>query len=323
MNSNRLEGTEAAVQPVNSKRGRLEETDLSVLIAGIELQNPIMPASGCFGFGEEFNQIEGFDLSKLGALVSKGTTLLSREGNKQPRIIEAEGGMINSIGLENPGIEIVIKGKIPFMAKSGVPVIINISGFTVQEFAALAKKLNNVAGVSAIEVNISCPNIHGGNLPFGSTPEAAAEVVRAVRSVGLFKLPLIVKLTPNVPDIVPIALAVEEAGADAISLINTVKREYANGRIGGLSGPPIKKIAMRMVSQVYQAVKVPVIGMGGISTIEDVINFIKLGTTAVAIGTANFFNPLVMMELIDQLEKYCEENQIQNLSQIRGTEKIT
>ena len=294
-----------------------DQVDLSVEIAGIQMKSPIMPASGCFGYGEEFAQIEGFQISKLGAIVSKGTTLLPREGNPQPRICEHKGGMVNWIGLENPGIDEVI-AKIPFMAQFGVPVIINISGFTIEEFAHMAILLDPIKTVSAIEVNISCPNVEGGRIPFGCDPLIAAEVVKAVREVT--NLPLIVKLTPNVtPDkmIGVIAEAVEAARADAISMINTVKVENVGGiKLGGLSGRPIKQRALELIKIVSRSVSLPIIGMGGIYTVEDVVEFLKVGCSAVAVGTANFSNPLVMMKLINELGKYCLENNITNLSQI-------
>jgi len=313
--------SEAALQMEKGQRNNLEEVDLSVEIAGLKLQNPIMPASGCFGYGEEFVQIEGFNPSKLGAIVSKGTTLLSRAGNPQPRICEYKGGMINWIGLENPGIDEVIATKIPFMAQFGVPVIINISGFTIEEFAHMAILLDAVSVVAGIEINISCPNVEGGRIPFGCDPKIAAQVVKAVREVT--DKPIIVKLTPNVPDkrIGKIAKAVEKAGANAISMINTVKVENVGGiAIGGLSGRPIKATALRMIKIVRQAVKIPIIGMGGIYTVEDVVEFLRIGCSAVAIGTANFFNPLIMMELIDGLRKYFEENGITDFSQFTKVE---
>ena len=318
MNSHK---TEAALQMEKGQRSNPDEVDLSVEIAGIKMQNPIMPASGCFGYGEEFSQIEGFNIGKLGAIVSKGTTLLPREGNPQPRIYEHQGGMVNWIGLENPGIDEVIATKIPFMAQFGVPVIINISGFTIEEFAHMAILLNAVKEVAAIEINISCPNVHGGRIPFGCDPLIAAEVVKAVREVTT--LPLIVKLTPNVSEemIGLIGLAVEEAGADAISMINTVKVENVGGiAVGGLSGRPIKATALRMIKIVRQAVKIPIIGMGGIYTVEDVVEFLRIGCSAVAIGTANFSNPLIMMELIDGLRKYFEENGIADFSEFYKVE---
>jgi len=299
----------------------VNQVDLSVEFAGLKLQNPIMPASGCFGYGEEFFRIEGFDPSRLGAIVSKGTTLEPRAGNPQPRIFEHQGGMINFIGLENPGIDVVLEKKVPFMAWFGVPVFLNISGFTQEEFAILAQKANLAKGASALEVNISCPNVHGGRIPFGCDPIIAGQVTMAVREVT--DLPIIVKLTPNVDEgvIGVIAQAVEAAGADAISMINTVKVENVGGiKIGGLSGRPIKEIALRMIKIVRRFVSVDIIGMGGIYTLTDALEFLRAGCSAVAVGTANFSNPLVMMELIDGLEKYCLENGIQNLSQFYGAE---
>ena len=299
----------------------VKQVDLSVKIARLILQNPIMPASGCFGYGEEFFRIEGFDPSRLGAIVSKGTTLLPRDGNLQPRICEHRSGMVNSIGLENPGIDVVVEKKVPFMAWFGVPVILNISGFTIEEFAIMAKKANSAKGVSALEVNISCPNVHGGRIPFGCDPLIAGQVTMAVREAT--DLPIIVKLTPNVDEgiIGVIAQAVEAAGADAISMINTVKVEnVGNIKIGGLSGRPIKQTALNLIKIVRRFVSVPIIGMGGIYNVPDVIEFLKAGCKGVAVGTANFSNPLVMMELKDGLGKYCLENGIQNLSQFYGAE---
>lgn len=300
----------------------MNAVDLSVEIAGIKMNNPIMPASGCFGYGEEFDNITGFDSSRLGAIVSKGTTIDPKEGNLQPRIWETPNGMINRIGLENPGLNMVIKEKIPFMLQFGVPVIINISGNEINDFAVMAAELDKVEGNIAIEENISCPNVHGGNLPFGSDPKIAGKVTSLVRKVT--KKIVIVKLTPNVSNISEIAKAVEDNGADAISLINTLKGSFIHKgkRVqGGLSGPAIKPVALTLVAEVLNTVKIPVIGMGGIETVADTLEFIKLGCHAVAVGTANFSNPLVMMELIDGLEKYCQKNQINNLSQIRGTIK--
>lgn len=297
----------------------MNSVDLTVKISDeLILPCPIMPASGCFGYGEEGNNLVGMDLSKLGAIVSKGSTLEKRDGNPQPRVWETASGMINCIGLENPGIDVVIKDKIPFMAQFGVPVIINISGFSVEDFGFLAEKLHHVDDVSALEVNISCPNIKEGKLPFGTDPEIAEAVVEEVRLAT--DLPLIVKLTPNVTDIVKIAQKVEQAGADSISLINTLKGAFAyHGKIvqGGLSGPAIKPVALAMVSQVVQSVSVPVIGVGGISSLQDIFDFFKVGACAVQVGTACYKNPLVLMELITELEEYCQEKGIENLSQLR------
>jgi len=314
--------SEAALQMEKKQRNNHDEVDLSVEIAGLLLQNPIMPASGCFGYGEEFDQIEGFYSSRLGAVVSKGTTLEPRNGNLQPRVCEHQGGMVNFIGLENPGIDVVLEKKVPFMAQFGVPVILNISEFSIEKFREIAQKASKVKGISALEANISCPNVHAdGKTPFGSDPIIAAEVVKAVREVT--DKPIIVKLTPNVPDgmISMIAQAVEAAGADAISMINTVKVENVGGiKVGGLSGRPIKQTALNLIKIVRRSVSVPIIGMGGIYTVEDVVEFLKAGCSAVSVGTANFSNPLIMMELIDELEKYCLENGITNLSQFHGAE---
>lgn len=295
--------------------------DLSIEIAGIKMQNPIMPASGCFGNAEEFARLEGMNLDKLGALVSKGTTLKPLDGNQQPRIFETTSGMINCIGLENPGVEIMIAEKIPFMAQFDVPVIINVSGSAITEYGQMAKKLDKVKGISALEINISCPNVEGGKIPFGCDPLIAAAVVIAVRQET--SLPLIVKLTPNVTNIVPIALAVQNAGANAISMINTLKGSFIyKGKIiqGGLSGPAIKPVALNLISQVAQVVEIPIIGMGGISNLQDIFDFISVGASAVAIGTANFKNPLIMMELIQELENYCRANGLDNFMKLK--EKI-
>jgi dihydroorotate dehydrogenase (NAD+) catalytic subunit len=294
--------------------------DLSVNIGGLKLKNPIMNASGCFD-PEQMCRIQGMDLSRLGALVSKGTTLEPRVGNPQPRIWETPSGMINFIGLENPGVEVLINEKLTFLAQFLVPIIVNVCGSKKEDYVYIAQRLDQVPWVKALELNISCPNVKEGGIVFGTNPIAAFEVVSGVREVT--DLPLIVKLTPNVTDIVIIAKTVVEAGADAISLINTVRGVFDHkGKIvqGGLSGPAIKPIARCLINQVAQAVSVPIIGMGGISTLQDVFDFFKVNATAVAIGTANFKNPLVMMQLIDQLEKYCVEHDLENIDQVK--EKI-
>jgi len=299
------------------------QVDLGVEFAGLKLQNPIMPASGCFGYGEAFERFEGFCSSRLGAVVSKGTTLEPRDGNEQPRIAECDGGMGNFIGLQNPGITVAIEVKFPYMAQFRVPVIANISAFALREFIVMAQMLDKVESVSAIEGNISCPNVEGGRIPFGSDPKIAAQVTAAMRKVT--KKPIIMKLTPNVPDemIGKIAKAVEDAGANAISLINTVKVQNVGGiAICGLSGRPIIETALRMIRIVRQAVKIQINGMGGISTVPHVIKFLTAGCSTVSIGTANFSNPLLMMELIDGLGKYCLVNGIQNLSQFYGMGKF-
>jgi dihydroorotate dehydrogenase (NAD+) catalytic subunit len=295
--------------------------DLSTRFAGLHFPAPIMPASGTFD-AEASHRVVGLDLTQYGALVSKGTTVEPRDGNPQPRIAEHNGGMVNWIGLENPGIDKMLEEKVPFMAEFGVPVILNISGFTIEDFALLAKKADSCLLVTAIEVNISCPNVHGGKIPFGSDPDIAAQVVAAVKKNC--HLPIIVKLTPNVADdkIGSIAQAVEKAGANAISLINTVKVENVGGiKVGGLSGRPIKEIALKLIKLVREAVNVPIIGMGGIYTVEDVVEFLQIGCHSVAVGTASFANPLIIMELIKGLEKYCQDNGIENISQLRGIKK--
>lgn len=289
--------------------------DLSVNVAGIRMQNPVMPASGCFGCGEEY--LDFIDPSSLGAIVMKGVTLLPRAGNEQPRLAEVFGGIINFIGLQNPGVEAIVRDKIPIARRFNVPVIVNISGNTAEEYEQMAQRLDGVEGVTALEVNISCPNIKHGGVAFGQDPEIAFSITQSVR--GKTSLPVIVKLTPNVTDIVSIAKAVASAGANAVSLINTLK---ARARIknypskgkwkwveGGLSGPCIKPIALRMVSDLTKAkLGIPIIGMGGISNFDDALDFFESGADAIAIGTAVFVNPNVFKEVIEGLKKYLAEN---------------
>jgi len=285
--------------------------DLSVNIAGVVLKNPVMPASGTFGYGEEFADF--MDLSRLGAAVTKGTTVLPRQGNAQPRFVETRAGMINFIGLQNPGSEAVINEKIPFLRRFGIPIIVNISGTTVQEYVQMARAFDKVPGISALEVNISCPNIKAGGVTFGQDPELASEVVGLVRAETT--LALIAKLTPNVTNVVPIAQAVIKAGAGALSLVNTFK---ARARIGsgpnkgswiegGLSGPCIMPIALRIVSDLAKAkLGVPIIGMGGISCLQDALDFFESGADAIQIGTANFVDPTIMIQIIEELERYLQ-----------------
>jgi len=295
--------------------------DLSVEIAGIRMRNPIMPASGCFGYGREMSQF--FDLSKLGAVVTKGTTLEPREGNDPPRMCETRAGIINYIGLQNPGIDAVITEEMLFLRQYEVPVIVNISGTTVEEYVQIAQKLDQAEGTAkpeGIEINISCPNVERGGMAFGQDPLSAFEIVREVDKVT--SLPLVVKLTPNVTDIVLIAQSVVEAGADVLSLINTLKARAKIRRgphegkwiVGGLSGPAIKPVALQKVFEVAQAnLGVPIIGMGGISCLEDVLDFLAAGADAVAIGTANFINPNIMVELIEELEGHLAKKKCANL----------
>ena len=296
--------------------------DLSVNIAGIRMRNPIMSASGCFGYGEEMAQF--IDISKLGAVVTKGTTLQPRQGNEQPRICETRAGMINFIGLQNPGAEAVIREKIPFLQQFGVPIIVNISGSTIEEYEELAKMFNEVPGVAALEVNISCPNVKEGGIAFGQEPRVTHEVVFSVRKAT--RLPLIVKLTPNVTNICVIAAVAVVAGADALSLINTVRARAKIRRgpcagkwiEGGLSGPCIKPIALKMVSDVAKKnLGVPIIGIGGICDTDDALDFFESGADAIQVGTANFVDPTIMIKIIRDLELYLERTGCQNIKEWR------
>ncbi len=302
--------------------------NLSVQLApknkkGLLLANPVMTASGTFGYGMEFAEL--FDIQKLGAIVCKGTTLEPREGNVQPRIAETAGGMLNAIGLQNIGAEALIAEKAPVWAKWRVPVIVNIAGRTIEDYSQLAKRLDGVKGIAGIEVNISCPNVREGSVEFGSKPESAARVTAVVRKGT--SLPVIVKLTPNVSDIVSIAMAVAGAGADAICLINTIRgmaidiktRQPVLGTIyGGLSGPAIKPVALHMVYQVAGAVDVPVIGCGGIMTATDAIEFFMAGATAVEIGGASFLNPRASLDVLEGIEKYLKKNKVEDINQLVG-----
>lgn len=296
--------------------------DLTTHIGPLTLKNPVMTASGTFGYGLEFAPL--LDLHALGAVVVKGLTLAPRRGNPAPRVVETASGMLNAIGLENPGVESFLKEILPQLEKYAVPVIVNISGNTLDEYALLAARLNDTA-VSAVEVNISCPNVKQGGLVFGTVPEQAAEVVAAVRANT--SLPVIVKLSPNVTDIVGIARSVAAAGADALSLINTLlgmaidikrRRPVLGNVFGGLSGPAVKPVALRMVWQVSQAVDIPVIGMGGIVSTEDALEFIMAGATAVAVGTGNFINPQATVEIIKGLEEYCIKENIAKIDDLVG-----
>ncbi|MCG9967609.1 dihydroorotate dehydrogenase [Pelotomaculum terephthalicicum JT] len=297
--------------------------NLSVNVGGILMKNPVTTASGTFGFGPEYSPY--LDLNRLGAIVVKGITLLPRTGNPTPRLAETPAGILNSIGLQNPGVERFISEALPFLADYDLPVIVNIAGDTVDDYALLAEKLSRASGVGGLEVNISCPNVKKGGMQFGSDPAMAAEVTRAVKaSTGL---PVIVKLSPNVTSIVAVAEKVAEAGADALSMINTVlgmaidikkKRPVLGNLLGGLSGPAVKPVAVRAVWQVYREVKLPIIGMGGITTAEDAIEFILAGATAVAVGTANFVNPRATMDVLEGIENYLCENGIENIDELTG-----
>ena len=288
------------------------------------MDNPLIPASGTFGFGYEFAEI--YDINVLGSFSFKGTTKDKRFGNPTPRIAECERGMINSVGLQNPGVEDVIKNELPKLkACFHKPVMANVSGFSVDEYVYTVEKLDAESQIGWFEVNVSCPNVHGGGMSFGTSPAAAAEVTAAVRKVT--KKPLIIKLSPNVTDICSIAKACEAEGADGISLINTLlgmridmkkRAPLLANKTGGFSGPAIKPVAIRMVYQVYDAVKIPLVGMGGVSTAEDVIEFMMAGATAVEVGAANLANPYACRDIIADLPRVMEKYKIDSLSDIIG-----
>ena len=305
----------------------VKRPSLAVEIAGIQLRNPVMPASGTFGYGEEYAPF--LDLEKIGAIVTKGLSLKPKAGNPMPRIAETTSGMLNAIGLQNVGIDAFIKHKMPFLRTVNTPVIANFFGNTLEEYGEVARRLNDIPEVAGAELNISCPNVKQGGIIFGTDPRAASEVVTLVRK-NLQK-PLIVKLTPNVTDITVVARAVEEAGADAISCINTItgmsvdvhtrKPRIAN-RTGGLSGPAIRPIAVRMVHQVVQTVAVPVIGIGGIARPMDALEFLIVGAKAVQVGTANFVDPTAMLSIIEGIEEFCVEQGIDDIHQLIGSLKL-
>lgn len=300
------------------------DNNLQVTLSGIKLDNPIIPASGTFGFGYEFTQF--YDINILGSISFKGTTKEPRYGNELPRIAECKEGIINSIGLQNPGIDKVISEEIPRLRKCfHKPIIANISGFSVDEYKYCCEKIDKENQVEIIEVNISCPNVHNGGMAFGTNPEAAKEVTKAVKSVT--KKPVYVKLTPNVTNIVEIAKACEEGGADGIVLINTLlgmkinlktKKPVIANKMGGFSGPAVFPIALRMVYQVYEAVNIPIIGVGGIENSEDVIEMMLAGATAVEIGAANLKNPYACKEIIENLPATMKKYNIEKLSDIIG-----
>ncbi len=300
---------------------------LNVNLCGIELSNPVIPASGTFGFGYEFAEI--YDINCLGTFSFKGTTREPRFGNPTPRIAECTEGMINAVGLQNPGVDKVISEELPKTFEVfKKPVMANVSGFSVEDYAYTCEKLDKIDGIGWLEVNISCPNVHGGGMSFGTNPEAAAEVTRAVKAVTT--KPVIIKLSPNVTDIVSIALACEEAGADGISLINTLlgmridkksRRPVIANKMGGFSGSAIFPVAVRMVYQVANAVKIPVVGMGGVSSAEDVIEMMMAGATAVEVGAANLVNPTACRDIIADLPRVMMKYGIENLSDIIGVVK--
>ena len=295
-----------------------------VTLCGIELDNPVIPASGTFGFGYEFAEL--YDINCLGTFSFKGTTKDPRFGNPTPRIAECESGMINSVGLQNPGVEAVIAEELPKLKKCfSKPVMANVSGFSVEDYAYTCEKLDGQEQIGWLEVNVSCPNVHGGGMSFGTSPEAAAQVTKAVKAVT--KKPVIIKLSPNVTDIVSIAKACEDSGADGISLINTLlgmridlktRKPVVANKMGGFSGAAIKPVALRMVYQVSEAVRIPVVGLGGVSNAEDVIEMIMAGATAVEVGAANLVDPFACRDIVENLPKVMEKYGINNLNEIKG-----
>ena len=293
-----------------------------VNLAGIEMKNPVTVASGTFGYGREFSNF--FDLGKLGAVITKGTSLKPKSGNKPPRVCETASGMLNSIGLQNPGVDFFAENDLPFLRKFDTKIIVNACGSTIDEYVELAKVLNKL-DIDGVELNLSCPNVKAGCMAFGNTYEGVKEVTSRVRKV--LDKPLIVKLTPNVTDIASIAKAVEDAGADGVSLINTLlgmkidiekRKPVLANNTGGLSGPAIKPVAVRMVYQVSQAVKIPILGMGGIVNGDDAIEFMLAGATAISIGAGNFIDPYRSVNTVKQIEEYMEKHKIEDINEIIG-----
>lgn len=296
-----------------------------VTIAGVELKNPVMTASGTFGSGQEYGEF--VDLNKLGAVVTKGVANVPWSGNDTPRIAEVTGGMLNAIGLQNPGIEVFCQRDIPFLQKYDTKVIVNVCGHAPEEYLAVVERLADEP-IDMMEINISCPNVNAGFLAFGQDPKNVEELTSQIKKIA--KQPVIMKLTPNVTDITVMAKAAEAGGADAISLINTLtgmkidinKRAFAlANKTGGMSGPAVKPVALRMVYQAANAVTIPVIGMGGIMTAEDALEFIMAGATAVSVGTANFHNPYATLEIIKGIEEYMEKNHIEDIRELIGVVK--
>ncbi|MDY4006546.1 dihydroorotate dehydrogenase [Fusobacterium varium] len=298
---------------------------LQTKFLGVDFKNPIVTSSGCFGFGLEYRDY--FDPNVLGGIVVKGLTMEPRDGNYGTRIAETPGGMLNCVGLENPGIDYFETHILKDMKEAGITtnIIANINGKTVEEYIEIAKRVEKIKEVDIIELNISCPNVKDGGMAFGANPEVAGRVTREVRKVTT--KPLVVKLSPNVTDIAYIAKVVEENGADAVSLINTLlgmaidlktKKPLLGNTFGGFSGPAVKPVALRMVYQVYKAVNIPIVGMGGISSTEDALEFIMAGASMVSLGTGIFFNPVLPVEVAEGLQKYCKENNIENINELVG-----
>ena len=300
--------------------------NLTVDIGGLKLKNPVMAASGTFGYGEEYAPY--LDLNRLGAIVVKGLSLEPRSGNPPPRIMETPCGMLNAVGLQNIGVQAFIRDKLPFLRRFDLPVVANIYSESLEEFQIVARMLSDAAGVHALEVNISCPNVRKGGVAFGTDPEMAAEVTRRVKAET--DLPVIVKLTPNVTDIAAIAQSVEAAGADAVSLINTItgmsvdverRTPHLKNITGGLSGPAIRPVALRMVWQVVNRVAIPVIGIGGITTAADALEFFIVGARAVQVGTAHFINPMAVPEVVSGIESYLKRHEMTSIHDLIGTLK--
>lgn len=297
--------------------------ELGVKIGKLHLSNPVLTASGTFGYGEEFSDF--IDLNRLGGFIVKGTTLHPRQGNDYPRMVETPSGMLNAVGLQNKGVDYFIDNIYPRLIKYHSEIIVNISGSSIEDYAAVATKLNTLPRINAIEVNISCPNVKTGGMAFGTTTEGASAVTKAVRRA--FDKTVIVKLSPNVTDITEIAKAAEDEGADAVSLINTLmgmaidverQRPYLSTYTGGLSGAAVRPVAVRMVWQVHKAVNIPIVGLGGIMCGQDALEFILAGASAIEVGTANFINPQTTVEIIDYIDDYCSRHGVDNINQLIG-----
>ncbi|WP_226087336.1 dihydroorotate dehydrogenase [Mesobacillus sp. S13] len=298
-------------------------SSLSIHLPGLNLKNPVMPASGCFGFGREFGQL--YDLSLLGAIMVKATTPESRFGNPTPRVAETPGGMLNAIGLQNPGLEKVFNEELPWLEQFDVPIIANIAGSTEDDYVKVAEQLSKARNVHALELNISCPNVKTGGIAFGTDPDMAKALTRKVKEVS--EVPVYVKLSPNVSDIVKIARAVEDGGADGITMINTLlgmridlgtARPILANKTGGLSGPSVKPVAIRMIYEVSQHVSIPIIGMGGIQSAEDVIEFFLAGASATAVGTQNFVDPFVCPKIIEELPEWLAKLGADHITELTG-----
>jgi len=310
-----------------SETPQKKETNLSVQIAGVQFQNPILTASGTFGYGLEYADF--IDLNRLGGIIVKGLSIKPSHGNSPPRIVETASGMLNAIGLQNIGVEAFINEKLPLLKKFNTKIIVNFFGDTQDEYVLAAERFNDVTEVAALEMNISCPNVEKGGLAFGTNPEITEELVRKVKKIT--SLPLIVKLSPNVTDIVVMAKAAANGGADALSIINTLlgmaidvhsRRPMLANITGGLSGPAIKPVALRMVWQVAKTVNIPIIGIGGIMNAQDALEFIIAGASAVQVGTGNFIDPSISIKILDGIKDYCEKNGISNINNLIGTLKV-